>query len=118
MSTVTVQQRRQYPAWNHLAHGGGELAGSRRVAGGDIGGMLRFKYFRRPMVPYLQSVPPDVLLAREEAVAEALPPRAEPMSKTVGTQSDYRENEVRRTPTPPTTQCARAPPPSCSRWSR
>lgn len=55
MSTVTVQQRpRQYPAWNHLAHGGGELAGSRRIAGGDIGGKLRFKYFRRPMVPYLQ----------------------------------------------------------------
>jgi hypothetical protein len=101
MSTVTVQQRRQYPAWNHLAHGGGELAGSRRIAGGDIGGKLRFKYFRRPMVPYLQSVPPDVLLAREEAVADALPPRAEPMSKTVGTQSDYRENEAQTDPYTP-----------------
>ena len=43
MATVTVQR----PAWNHLAHGGGE-----RIAGGDIGGKLRFKYFRRPMVPY------------------------------------------------------------------
>ena len=54
MATVTVQR----PAWNHLQHGGGELAGSRRIAGGDIGAKLRFKYFRRPMVPYLQAVPP------------------------------------------------------------
>ena len=97
MSTVTVQR----PAWNHLAHGGGELASSRRIAGGDIGGKLRFKYFRRPMVPYLQAVPPDVLLAREEAAEEAPPAPREPASKTVGTQSDYRENEAQTDPYTP-----------------
>lgn len=97
MATVTVQR----PAWNHLQHGGGELAGSRRIAGGDIGGKLRFKYFRRPMVPYLQAVPPDVLLAREEAAAEAPPPLPEPAAKTVATQSDYRESEAQTDPYTP-----------------
>ena len=97
MATVTVQR----PAWNHLAHGGGELAGSRRIAGGDIGGKLRFKYFRRPMVPYLQAVPPDVLLAREEAAEAMAPPMMEPAAKTVGTQSDYRESEAQTDPYTP-----------------
>ena len=59
MTTVTVQR----PAWNHLAHGGGELAGSRRIAGGDIGGKLRFKYFRRPMVLTIAAILAIVFLS-------------------------------------------------------
>eukprot|EP01052_Picozoa_sp_SAG31_P029777 SAG31_NODE_2991_length_4810_cov_8.338145_1_plen_346_part_00 len=85
----------------HVKHSGGELAGDRRVAAGDIGGRLRYKYFRRPMVPYLQSVPPDVLLAREAEVAAAPAPVPEPAAKTVATQSDYRESEAQTDPYTP-----------------
>eukprot|EP01047_Picozoa_sp_COSAG01_P007569 COSAG01_NODE_289_length_19391_cov_119.323122_5_plen_649_part_00 len=90
------------PAWNPKAHGGGELGGSKRIAAGDVGGMLRFKYFRRPMVPYLQSVPPDVLLARAQGPVEPEEfVAAEPAAKTVGTQSDYRESEAQTDPYTP-----------------
>jgi hypothetical protein len=98
-STQTVQQPR---AWNSLRHGGGELSGSKRIAGGDVGGMLRFKYFRRPMVPYLQSVPPDVLLAREQvATQQRQEDYHEPAAKNVGTQSDYRESDAQTDPYTP-----------------
>lgn len=98
MSTLTVQR----PAWTSIRHGGGELAGSRRISGSEVGGMLRFKYFRRPMVPYLQSVAPDVLLAREQAATQQNTEHVqEPLSKNIGTQSDYRESEAQTDPYTP-----------------
>lgn len=101
MADIRGMQNRPQAGFFHVKHAGGELAGDRRVASGDIGGRLRYKYFRRPMVPYLQSVPPDVLLARETDVAAAPPPVPEPASKTVATQSDYRESEAQTDPYTP-----------------
>eukprot|EP01048_Picozoa_sp_COSAG05_P018739 COSAG05_NODE_2796_length_2628_cov_1.641360_1_plen_625_part_00 len=96
MATLTLQ----HPAWSSVHHGGGELAGSRRIGGAEVGGMLRFKYFRRPMVPYLQSVPPEVLLARESVAQQQLA-QTEPRAKNAGTQSDYRESEAQTDPYSP-----------------
>jgi hypothetical protein len=68
-------------------------------------GSDRPKYFRRPMVPFLNSVPPEVLFApsrgggrREEAPLETGPP---PKSRTVEIQTDYRESDAQTDPYTP-----------------
>eukprot|EP00657_Telonema_sp_P-1_P003420 TRINITY_DN18237_c0_g1_i1.p1 TRINITY_DN18237_c0_g1~~TRINITY_DN18237_c0_g1_i1.p1 ORF type:complete len:482 (-),score=104.82 TRINITY_DN18237_c0_g1_i1:141-1586(-) len=67
-----------------------------------VQGSNRYKYMKRPIVPFLHAVPPDILLAPPtitqadtdmgEAVQEEAP------SKTVATQSDFRESEAQTVP--------------------
>ena len=63
-----------------------------------ISGQNRYKYFRRPIIPFMNAQPPEVLFAPVEPEAPSaleLPqPEPEPATKTVETQSDFRESET------------------------
>ena len=64
-----------------------------------VAGTERFKYFRRPML-----AAPDPVIIKQGAVAPPppVPPPVEvPRSRTVGTQSDYRENDTQTIPWEP-----------------
>ena len=77
------------------------------VAHQDVSGQSRYKYFRRPIIPFMNAQPPEVLFAPVESAAPAasaldLPaPEPEPLTKTVETQSDFRENETQTNPYTP-----------------
>eukprot|EP00003_Mantamonas_plastica_P004069 TRINITY_DN1319_c0_g1_i2.p1 TRINITY_DN1319_c0_g1~~TRINITY_DN1319_c0_g1_i2.p1 ORF type:complete len:682 (-),score=250.96 TRINITY_DN1319_c0_g1_i2:263-2308(-) len=67
-------------------------------------GVDRYKYFQQPVLPYLQSVQPEVVLAPEKVKLDTTsmvqrPPS--PTEKTVGTQTDYRESETQTDPYTP-----------------
>ncbi|EKX55082.1 hypothetical protein GUITHDRAFT_160607 [Guillardia theta CCMP2712] len=69
-----------------------------------VSGANRFKYFRTPTVPSLQTVPPDVLLSVDAKSAESLPEvmvEEEPAVKVASTQTDYRESETQTDPFTP-----------------
>jgi hypothetical protein len=70
---------------------------------GAVSGANRFKYFKTPSVPTLRTVPPDVLLSIDHAPSQQIQHTVgpEPMAKTVGTQSDYRESEAQTDPFTP-----------------
>ncbi len=69
---------------------------------GTVSGANRFRYFRTPAVPTLRTVPPEVLLAVEPVQKSTIQaPEPEPFTKTVGTQSDYRESETQTVPYTP-----------------
>ena len=65
---------------------------------GAVSGGNRFKYFRTPAVPTLRTVPPEVLLSvdniQQNMSAPVVLEAPEPLSKTVATQSDYRDSEA------------------------
>ena len=66
---------------------------------GQITGTNRYKYFRRPLL-----AAPDAVIIKQtpqQPLPPLPPPVEEPKSKTVATQSDYRENEVQTTPWDP-----------------
>ncbi|KAL8577811.1 hypothetical protein ACOMHN_054561 [Nucella lapillus] len=73
----------------------------------EIAGRNRYRYFRRPIIPFLQQVPPEVLLATSrhdplaglEQVAVERPPT--PLIRTVQTQTDYRDSEAQTDPYTP-----------------
>ena len=77
------------------------------VAHQDVSGQSRYKYFRRPIIPFMNAQPPEVLFAPVEVGAPAASAprsagaRAEPLTKTVETQSDFRENETQTNPYTP-----------------
>jgi len=68
-----------------------------------VQGANRHKYMKRPIVPFLHAVPPDILLA-PPTVSQEDPSIAEQqaeetsLTKTVATQSDYRESEAQTDP--------------------
>lgn len=69
-----------------------------------ISGANRYKYFRRPIIPFMNAQPPEVIFAGSEEIA--LPasdpePEPEPASKDMGCQSDYRESETQTNPYTP-----------------
>jgi len=70
-----------------------------------ISGQSRYKYFRRPIIPFMNAQPPEVLFAPVEQEAMApleLPmPEPEPLTKTVECQSDFRESETQTDPFTP-----------------
>ena len=70
---------------------------------GAVSGANRYRYFRTPAVPTLRTVPPEVLLSVEPVQNVAMQAQAEPepFTKTVGTQSDYRESETQTVPYTP-----------------
>ncbi|CAH3188240.1 unnamed protein product [Porites evermanni] len=71
-----------------------------------VSGQDRYKYFRRPIIPFLQQVPPDVFLqssrldplAGPELEAERPPT---PATRTVEVQTDYRDSETQTDPYTP-----------------
>jgi hypothetical protein len=69
---------------------------------GAVSGANRYKYFRTPAVTTLRTVPPEVLLSVEPVQMVAAPViEPEPATKTVATQSDYRESETQTDPFSP-----------------
>ena len=85
---------------------GGAGGGAGRVLRlGAVSGANRYKYFRTPAVPTLRTVPPEVLLSVDTQVNNIAAPLAleapEPASKTVATQSDYRDSEAQTDPFTP-----------------
>eukprot|EP00937_MAST-01D_sp_MAST-1D-sp2_P002485 g2485.t1 len=85
---------------------GAAQAGTRSDTGAISGGN-RYKYFRRPAVPFMHNVPPEVLLAPTAggagagAAADAFPAEQESLQKTVGVQTKYRESESQTDPYTP-----------------
>jgi len=70
-----------------------------------ISGQNRYKYFRRPIIPFMNAQPPEVLFAPVEPEAQSaldMPmPEPEPLTKTAETQSDFRESETQTNPYTP-----------------
>ncbi|XP_041437321.1 cilia- and flagella-associated protein 91 isoform X2 [Xenopus laevis] len=71
-------------------------------ATGGVSGRDRYKYFERPLVPFVQQVPPNVLLAISRADLSPAPDRpATPLVRTVAIQTDYRDSEAQTDPYSP-----------------
>jgi len=83
----------------------GELAA--RSTAAAVNGAQRYKYMRRPQL----AAPAPIIIKAAAQAAQAPAPVAppEPMSKTIGTQSDYRENEAQTAPWEPPAAIPEAP---------
>ncbi|XP_063726301.1 cilia- and flagella-associated protein 91-like isoform X2 [Symsagittifera roscoffensis] len=72
----------------------------------DVGGAERAKFFRRPIIPFMQAVPPEVLLATT-TVDPLAPPELQvprpptPLKRTVAVQTIYRDGEAQTDPYSP-----------------
>ncbi|XP_013081110.2 cilia- and flagella-associated protein 91-like isoform X2 [Biomphalaria glabrata] len=73
----------------------------------DVRGRNRYLYAKRPIIPFLQQVPPEVLLAtaRQDPLSGpesimAKRPQT-PFTKTIETQTDYRDQEIQTDPYTP-----------------
>lgn len=70
-----------------------------------VQGTNRHKYFKRPLIPVLQSVPPDVVMSIPEEQINAAKmteeQEEEPLAKTVEIQTDYRESGTQTDPFTP-----------------
>lgn len=71
-----------------------------------VRGSDRYKFFRRPIIPFLQQIPPEVLLAtaRHDPLAGPDAPIERPptpLTKTVEVQTDYRDSEAQTDPYTP-----------------
>jgi len=68
-----------------------------------ISGASRYKYFRRPIIPFMNAQPPEVLFAPVEAeqALELPQPEPEPLTKDAECQSMYRETEAQTNPYTP-----------------
>jgi len=70
----------------------------------NVTGPHRFKYFKRPIIPFLSAQPPEVVFAPTQGAAQPLevPEQVEePLAKEMATQSDYRETEAQTDPFSP-----------------
>ncbi|CEP00433.1 Cilia- and flagella-associated protein 91 [Plasmodiophora brassicae] len=78
----------------------GDALRTRHDAPVDITGKDRYMFFNRPLVPYMQAVPVEVILSphQADAGAEAPAPDAAPLKRTVGTQSIYRDESSQTMP--------------------
>ncbi|XP_054471005.1 cilia- and flagella-associated protein 91 [Anoplopoma fimbria] len=71
-----------------------------------VTGADRWKYFKRPLIPFAQQVPPDAIFAlpREDFVSSGgknAEHSQQPTHFTVGVQTDYRESETQTDPYSP-----------------
>lgn len=67
----------------------------------DVSGKNFYKYFKRPLIPFSQHIPPEVVLAIPKADPFAPPDGgrpATPLVRTVAVQTDYRESEAQTDP--------------------
>ncbi|CAB3979780.1 Hypothetical predicted protein [Paramuricea clavata] len=75
----------------------------------DVGGADRYKFFRRPIIPFLQPVPADAILqtSNEAFAASGVPHEQDverpptPATRTVEVQTDYRDSETQTDPYTP-----------------
>lgn len=67
-----------------------------------VTGPDRWKYFTRPLIPFIHQLPPGVIFAlpKEESSLEDIP-IPHPTHVTVGVQTDYRESETQTDPYSP-----------------
>jgi len=67
-----------------------------------VQGAHRHKYFKRPIIPVLNTVPPEIVMQIPmERIESAKEPEPEPKSKTVEVQTMYREGEAQTDPYSP-----------------
>jgi len=71
-----------------------------------VQGAHRYKFMKRPIVPFLHAVPPDILLAPPTVTQQDGPMMDQTRvddapTKTIGTQSDFRESEAQTDPFTP-----------------
>lgn len=70
-----------------------------------VQGQFRHKYFKRPIIPVLQSVPPEIIMQiPEERIESAKIPIEEPKTKTAEVQTIFRESEAQTDPYSPEIQ--------------
>ncbi|XP_055072320.2 cilia- and flagella-associated protein 91 isoform X1 [Misgurnus anguillicaudatus] len=72
----------------------------------DVTGADRWKFFRRPMIPFAQQIPPNVVFALPKSDLFSSPDGEEkctrtPFQRSVGVQTDYRESETQTDPYTP-----------------
>ncbi|XP_033028866.1 cilia- and flagella-associated protein 91 [Lacerta agilis] len=72
----------------------------------DVGGRNRWKYFERPFIPFHKPMPLNVVYAmsKPESYLNKVKSRDKPsylISRTVGTQTDYRDGEAQTDPYSP-----------------
>ncbi|XP_068127073.1 cilia- and flagella-associated protein 91 isoform X1 [Hyperolius riggenbachi] len=68
----------------------------------EVSGRNRYKYFERPLIPFSQQAPPNVLLAVPRAEhSPRIQRAATPRVRTVAIQTDYRDSEAQTDPYSP-----------------
>ncbi|KAA0715980.1 Cilia- and flagella-associated protein 91 [Triplophysa tibetana] len=72
----------------------------------DVTGVDRWKFFKRPLIPFAQQIPPDVVFALPKSNLLSSPDGDEkrpptPFQRSVGVQTDYRESETQTDPYTP-----------------
>ncbi|XP_056611097.1 cilia- and flagella-associated protein 91 [Triplophysa dalaica] len=72
----------------------------------DVTGVDRWKFFKRPLIPFAQRIPPDVVFALPKSNLISSPDGDEkrpptPFQCSVGVQTDYRESETQTDPYTP-----------------
>ncbi|KAK2905976.1 cilia- and flagella-associated protein 91 [Channa argus] len=67
----------------------------------QVTGADRWKYFKRPLIPFAQQVPPDVVFASSKGDFVSTSAKKLQPTHTVGVQTDYRENETQTDPYSP-----------------
>ncbi|XP_016306325.1 protein MAATS1 [Sinocyclocheilus anshuiensis] len=72
----------------------------------DVTGMDRWKFFERPLIPFAQQIPPDVVFAlpRSDLLSASDGDEKQsptPFQRSVGVQTDYRESETQTDPFTP-----------------
>ncbi|XP_056010247.1 cilia- and flagella-associated protein 91-like isoform X1 [Ostrea edulis] len=79
----------------------------KHYANAEVGGRNRYKFFKRPIIPFLQQIPPEVMLATARQDPLAGPDQLQlerpptPLTKTVEIQTDYRDSEAQTDPYTP-----------------
>ncbi|MCJ8732841.1 hypothetical protein PDJAM_G00215890 [Pangasius djambal] len=72
----------------------------------DVSGADRWKFFKRPLIPFAQQIPPDVIFALPKgdpynAQQEGSEWMESSFQRTVGVQTDYRDSEAQTDPYSP-----------------
>ncbi|KAK2905285.1 hypothetical protein QQF64_033558 [Cirrhinus molitorella] len=72
----------------------------------DVTGTDRWKFFKRPLIPFAQQIPPDVVFALPKSDLLSASDEDEkrsptPFQRSVGVQTDYRESETQTDPFTP-----------------
>ncbi|XP_028991921.1 cilia- and flagella-associated protein 91 [Betta splendens] len=80
-----------------------QLTGVALNADSDVTGADRWKFFKRPLIPFAQQAPADVIfsLPKEDFVTTGAKNDELQLTHTVGVQTDYRESETQTDPYSP-----------------
>jgi len=94
---TTARMAKAAPTRLLLSHGG-PLRDEHVISSSN-----RYKYFKRPVIPFMTMQPPEVLFAPAGGQSALEPPEPvpEPASKDMACQSDYRESEAQTDPYSP-----------------